>query len=152
MRIALEARDKYGFLTGEVEPPAVNDVKFRQWRKVNSTLISLILNSISRDIGRDFMFADDAKMLWNEFKEAFGACNGPKLYELMRNLYSINDSVARYHNKLKRIWYELSSLNASCYNNTPLDEGCNAEGNALQNMIASMVLVSMRPQLYLLFS
>ncbi|KAG9144318.1 hypothetical protein Leryth_019420, partial [Lithospermum erythrorhizon] len=94
MRIALEARDKYGFLTGEVEP--VNDVKFRQWRKVNSTLISLILNSVSRDIGRDFMFADDAKMLWNEFKEAFGACNGPKLYELMRNLYSINDSVARY--------------------------------------------------------
>ncbi|GAA0144153.1 transmembrane signal receptor [Lithospermum erythrorhizon] len=70
MRIALEARDKYGFLTREVEP--MNDVKFRQWRKVNSTLISWILNSVSRDIGRGFMFAHDAKMLWDEIKEAFG--------------------------------------------------------------------------------
>ncbi|GAA0175066.1 hypothetical protein LIER_28320 [Lithospermum erythrorhizon] len=40
MTIALEARDKFDFINGEIPVPEAEDPIFKQWRKVNSTLIS----------------------------------------------------------------------------------------------------------------
>ncbi|GAA0156097.1 hypothetical protein LIER_38213 [Lithospermum erythrorhizon] len=82
MKVALDARDKYGFLTGEIEALLMEDVRFKQWRKVNCTLISWILNALSKDISRGFVFVDDAKMLWEEIREQFGGSNGPRIFEL----------------------------------------------------------------------
>ncbi|GAA0146808.1 hypothetical protein LIER_42925 [Lithospermum erythrorhizon] len=56
MKIAMEARDKFVFLNGEVEAPHMEDAKYKQWRKVNSILISWIMNAMSKDIGKGFMF------------------------------------------------------------------------------------------------
>ncbi|GAA0178162.1 hypothetical protein LIER_29800 [Lithospermum erythrorhizon] len=113
MMTALEAKDKLGFLSGEIEEPEVNSVRQKQWRKVNSTLISWILNSMTKDIARGFAFATEATSLWEEVKERFGVCNGPRLYELRRSIYSAkkgNNSIAGYYNKIKRLWDELLYL------------------------------------------
>ncbi|GAA0175802.1 hypothetical protein LIER_28907 [Lithospermum erythrorhizon] len=69
MKVALEARDKFWFVNGEIEVPRVNDAKYKQWRKVNSTLISWIMNALSADICRGYLFPEN---LWNELKEQFG--------------------------------------------------------------------------------
>ncbi|GAA0151917.1 hypothetical protein LIER_37384 [Lithospermum erythrorhizon] len=76
MKVALEARDKFGFVNGEIEAPSVEDVTYKEWRKVNSTLISWILNALSSEIGRGYMFIENAKDLWNELKDQFGAKSG----------------------------------------------------------------------------
>ncbi|GAA0163914.1 hypothetical protein LIER_19669 [Lithospermum erythrorhizon] len=36
MMTALEARDKLGFLSGEIEEPEVNSVRHKQWRKLGT--------------------------------------------------------------------------------------------------------------------
>ncbi|GAA0162893.1 hypothetical protein LIER_18889 [Lithospermum erythrorhizon] len=50
MKVGLEARDKYGIVNGEIEVPDVDDAKFKKWRRVNSTLILWIMNSMSREL------------------------------------------------------------------------------------------------------
>ncbi|GAA0168596.1 hypothetical protein LIER_23272 [Lithospermum erythrorhizon] len=82
MKVAMEARDKYGFLNGEIEAPSMEDVRYKQWRKVNSTLISWIMNALSKDISRAFVFTDDAKMLWEDIRDPFGGSNGSRVFEL----------------------------------------------------------------------
>ncbi|GAA0164036.1 hypothetical protein LIER_19763 [Lithospermum erythrorhizon] len=113
MMIALEVRDKLCFVNGEIETPAIDHVTYKQWRKVNSTLISSMMNAMSRDIGRDFMFSDNARDLWNEIKERFGGSNGPRVFELRRSIYTPKqggDTVHIFFNKIKRLWDELVVL------------------------------------------
>ncbi|GAA0176222.1 hypothetical protein LIER_44011 [Lithospermum erythrorhizon] len=113
MTIALETRDKYGFVNGEILEPATDDVNYKQWRKVNSTLISWILNAISADLSKGFIYPKTAKQLWDKIVERFGKSNGPKVFELKRSIYSAKQgsySVNVYYNKLKDLWDELDCL------------------------------------------
>ncbi|GAA0154100.1 hypothetical protein LIER_12181 [Lithospermum erythrorhizon] len=100
MMIALEAKDKLRFINGT---PLPHELTHKHWRKVNSTLISWIMNSVSKEIGRGCMFANNVKDLWDEIKEG---CNGPRMYELRRNIYVIRqggDYIHVFYNKLKEI-------------------------------------------------
>ncbi|GAA0175132.1 hypothetical protein LIER_28372 [Lithospermum erythrorhizon] len=63
MMTVLEARDKLGFIVREIPEPEGASSTYKQWRKVNSTLISWILNSMTKDIARGFAFAIDAASL-----------------------------------------------------------------------------------------
>ncbi|GAA0153450.1 hypothetical protein LIER_11685 [Lithospermum erythrorhizon] len=111
MKVALEARDKFGFVNGEIEVPSVNDAMFKQWRKVNSTLISWILNALSTKISRGYMFTENVVDLWNELKEQFEGNNDPRVFELRRSINTTKqagDYVATYYNKLKCLWDELA--------------------------------------------
>ncbi|GAA0157757.1 hypothetical protein LIER_38514 [Lithospermum erythrorhizon] len=113
MEVALEARDKFGFVNGEIKVPIVNDAKYKQWMKVNSTLISWIMNALFADISRGYLFTENAENLWNELKEQFGGSNGPRVFYLRRSMYTSKqggESVVMYYNKIKRLWDELAVL------------------------------------------
>ncbi|GAA0150610.1 hypothetical protein LIER_37144 [Lithospermum erythrorhizon] len=113
METALQARDKIVFINGEFLRPSVDHEDHKQWIKVNTTLISWLLNAISKDIARGFAFATDAFGLWEEIKHQFGGCIGPRLYEIRRSIYSTKpgkDTVTGFYNKLKTLWEEFLYL------------------------------------------
>ncbi|GAA0162802.1 hypothetical protein LIER_18819 [Lithospermum erythrorhizon] len=119
MMVALEARDKLGFLNGEIEAAKPSDATYKQWRKVNSTLTSWIMNALSKEISRGFMFSSNVKFLWEEIRDRFGRYNRPMLYELRRNIYSAKlngDTVASYFIKIKRYWDELDCIKPNVAN------------------------------------
>ncbi|GAA0160491.1 hypothetical protein LIER_17034 [Lithospermum erythrorhizon] len=94
MMITLETRDKLGFLTGEEIEPTPESC-------------------------RGFMFATNARSLWEEIREGFGGINGPKLYELRRSIYLAKqgtNSVVGYYNRLKRLWDEIDCVKPGCVN------------------------------------
>ncbi|GAA0175046.1 hypothetical protein LIER_28303 [Lithospermum erythrorhizon] len=68
MIIALQARDKVCFINGEFMKLAQEKDTFKQWVKVNATLISWILNVMSKNLARGFVYATDACTLWEEIK------------------------------------------------------------------------------------
>ncbi|GAA0186270.1 hypothetical protein LIER_33558 [Lithospermum erythrorhizon] len=77
---------------------------FKQCVKVNATLISCILNAMSKDLARGFAYATDAYILWEEIKVQYDGCVGPRLYEIKRAIYSVKqgkDSIAGFYNKIK---------------------------------------------------
>lgn len=77
---ALETREKQGFINGDItEPPSISPL-YKKWKRANASVVSWILNSMTKDIAHGFIFAENAKTLWEEISEQYGTCNGPLLY------------------------------------------------------------------------
>lgn len=114
VKIALGAKTKLGFINDKCKRPDENDVKFEQWLKMDCMVRSWILNSIAKDIVESFLYVNTTKELWDELRERFGECNGPLLYQIQREIYTItqgNLTIAQYYTNLKKNWDELGCLN-----------------------------------------
>ncbi|GAA0150085.1 hypothetical protein LIER_09105 [Lithospermum erythrorhizon] len=69
--------------------------------------------SLVLDLARGFAYAKDAFLLWEEIRTQFGEGVGPRLYELIRGIYTIKqgkDFVVIFYNRLKELWEELICL------------------------------------------
>uniref|UniRef100_A0A2C9VDI3 Retrotransposon Copia-like N-terminal domain-containing protein n=1 Tax=Manihot esculenta TaxID=3983 RepID=A0A2C9VDI3_MANES len=53
---------------------------FEQWQKVDSMVISWILNSISKEILEAFLYTTTSHELWEELAQCFRGSNGPPIY------------------------------------------------------------------------
>ncbi|KAL0436217.1 UNVERIFIED_CONTAM: Retrovirus-related Pol polyprotein from transposon RE1 [Sesamum radiatum] len=113
VKIALGAKLKLGFITGECKKPAADSEHYRQWIRVDCMVTSWLLNTIAKNITNAFLYAKSTRELWVELEERFGECNGPLLYQLQREIASISQgdlSVVEYFTKLKMLWDELFQL------------------------------------------
>ncbi|XP_031282657.1 uncharacterized protein LOC116141274 [Pistacia vera] len=90
MKLALGAKVKLGFTNGQCKIPDESSPTFDQWRRVAYMVTFWILNSNSREIVKAFLYTTSAKDLWKELEERFGECNGPLLYQIQRDISSIN--------------------------------------------------------------
>lgn len=76
-------------------------------------VMSLILNSMEKEISDAFVYAPCAQELREEVERRFGASVKPQIFHLHGELQTTtqgNDSVVVYFTKLKRIWNELEAL------------------------------------------
>ncbi|KAJ0733953.1 putative transcription factor interactor and regulator CCHC(Zn) family [Helianthus annuus] len=112
MTIALSAKNKLGFVTGEITKP--NDpIQQQLWQRCNDMVISWILNTLSKEISESVLYTQTVHQLWNELHDRYGQANGAKLYQLQKNLCEIsqgNDNIATYFTKVKSNWDELNAL------------------------------------------
>ncbi|KAL0347665.1 UNVERIFIED_CONTAM: hypothetical protein Scaly_1782500 [Sesamum calycinum] len=71
VKIALGAKLKLGFITGECKKPAVDSEHYKQWVRIDFTVTSWLLNSITKNITDAFLYAKSARELWVELEERF---------------------------------------------------------------------------------
>ncbi|KAF5459039.1 hypothetical protein F2P56_023028 [Juglans regia] len=74
-------------------------------------IVSWIQNSISPSLKSSVVFVDDAKEIWQDLSDRFSQQNGPRIFQLKKDLASLlqeHDSVSIYYGKLKSLWDELS--------------------------------------------
>ncbi|KAL0376362.1 UNVERIFIED_CONTAM: hypothetical protein Scaly_0753800 [Sesamum calycinum] len=110
VRIALEGRDKLGFIDGSCIKPADGTTELRQWRITDSMVRTWILNTISKDIVNAYLYATSARSLWLDLEARYGECDGPLLYKIQRQISSMsqgNLDVTAYYTNLKQLWDEL---------------------------------------------
>ncbi|KAL0428623.1 UNVERIFIED_CONTAM: Retrovirus-related Pol polyprotein from transposon RE1 [Sesamum latifolium] len=113
VRIALEGKDKLGFIDGSIEKPTEGTPEFKQWRITDSAVRTWILHTISKDIVNAFLFAPSTLSLWVELEARYGECDGPLLYRIQGEISSMsqgNLSVSTYFTNLKQLWDELVCL------------------------------------------
>ncbi|KAL4582809.1 hypothetical protein LXL04_007369 [Taraxacum kok-saghyz] len=97
IRIALGAKKKIGFIDGTTKKPDTEGSDLDDWIKIVSA----------------FVFSTTARDLWLDLEEHFGESNGPLIYQLQREIASINQgdsSLSKYYTKLKQLWDQLSCL------------------------------------------
>ena len=115
MRRALRAKNKLGFISGSiVKPVNEEDPLFEMWERCNDMVISWIQNAVSIDIKHTLAFVDDAQMVWTELKDRFTQQNGPRIFQLRRDLATLRqdkDSVSTYFGNLKTLWDEMVIYN-----------------------------------------
>ncbi|GJV55829.1 kinase-like domain-containing protein [Tanacetum coccineum] len=64
MLLALEGKNKTGFIDGSCKISNTDDVLGRQWDRVNAIVLGWILNSISEELYLDQIFSKRAKHVW----------------------------------------------------------------------------------------
>lgn len=75
MSIALSAKNKLGFVNGEITADTTPNQQVL-WKRCNEMVISWIMNSISKDIGDSVLYAQSARELWTELNDRYGQANG----------------------------------------------------------------------------
>ncbi|XP_072950413.1 uncharacterized protein [Typha angustifolia] len=117
MIIALSVKNKVCFIDGSITRPVGIDPSINSWIRNNNIVISWILNSVSKDISASVIFSDSAREIWIDLKERYLQKNGPKIFQLRRDLMNLSQgqmSVSTYFTKLKTIWEELGNYKPVC--------------------------------------
>lgn len=119
MRMALEAKNKLGFIDSTIPQPEDLSSILSQWTRCNSMVLSWIVNSLSPEISNSVIYTETASEVWNDVKDHFSQKNAPRIFEIHRSITNHrqeNSSIASYYTILKGYWDELSSYTsvASC--------------------------------------
>ncbi|KAK4415035.1 hypothetical protein Salat_2610600 [Sesamum alatum] len=108
-----------GFIDGTSMKLNKEDDQYDKWVRAGSMVQSWILNVISKEMVRAFMYTKMARELLVRLEERFKESNGRLVYQIQREIASISEGsqyVVVYFTKLKMLWEELASV-------TPI-QGC----------------------------
>ncbi|KAF5449681.1 hypothetical protein F2P56_030100 [Juglans regia] len=112
MQRALRAKNKLGFINGEIsKPTSTNDPLLEAWERCNDLVTSWLQNSISPSIKSSIALVNKASVVWTELQERFTQQNGARIFQLKRALAGLKqeqDPVSVYYGKLKTLWDELN--------------------------------------------
>ncbi|KAM0071314.1 putative retrotransposon gag domain, retrotransposon Copia-like protein [Helianthus debilis subsp. tardiflorus] len=113
MRLALEAKNKFGFIDGKCVKPKDDQVLANQWDRCNSVVITWLLNSISEELFLGQMFSKLASEVWTDLKESFDKVDGSIVYDLDKRINGISQNgstVAEYYNRLTTMWKQFDAM------------------------------------------
>ncbi|GJY83669.1 ribonuclease H-like domain-containing protein [Tanacetum coccineum] len=113
MLLALEGRNKTGFIDNTFRRSYTDEVLGRQWDRVNVVVMGWIINSISEELFLGQIFSKRAFKVWNELKETFDRVDGYVTFNLHHKINSLTQNgshVAEYFNKLSTLWKQFDAL------------------------------------------
>ncbi|XP_073295112.1 uncharacterized protein [Primulina huaijiensis] len=113
MLIALQAKNKIGFIDGTFKKPEAGSASVLQWERCNALVLSWILNTVSREIFGGIVYATDASVVWTDLMEQFDKVNGSRIFALHRDIGQLvqgQSTTSAYFCKLKQLWDEVASL------------------------------------------
>ncbi|XP_071698002.1 uncharacterized protein [Rutidosis leptorrhynchoides] len=113
MLLALQTKNKTGFIDGTVIKSTTDDVLALQWERCNSVVLSWILNSISEELFSGQVFSKYAKTVWDELKETYDKIDGSITFNLHKKINTISqngDSLSDYYHKLNSSWKQFDAL------------------------------------------
>lgn len=111
--LALGAKNKTTFIDGSLPKPVPKSTDFQKWIRNDYIVTGWILYSMEKQIVESFIFTPSARHLWLEIQERYGQSNAPLLYEIHKNLMSIqqnDESIYEYYGKLEKVWDQLQVL------------------------------------------
>ncbi|GJR36594.1 ribonuclease H-like domain-containing protein [Tanacetum coccineum] len=125
MLLALEGRNKTGFIDNTCRRSHTDEVLGRQWDRVNAVVLIWILNSISEELFLGQIFSKRAFKVWNKLKETFDRVDGFVTLNLHHKINSLTQNgapVAEYFNKLMRLDDSYMQLRSNILFRDPLPD------------------------------
>nr|XP_043611507.1 uncharacterized protein LOC122583139 [Erigeron canadensis] len=113
MILALESKNKIGFIDGTCRRSNTDEVLGRQWDRCNAVVISWILNSIAEELYLGQIFFGKASLIWKELKEAYDKVDGSVTFNLHHKINSLCQNgmpIADYYHKLNALWKQFDAL------------------------------------------
>ncbi|KAJ0495203.1 putative RNA-directed DNA polymerase [Helianthus annuus] len=107
MKLALEAKNKFGFVDGKCKRNTDDPVLSSQWDRCNSVVLSWLLNSVSEELYLRQVFSKLTSEVWTDLKETYDKVDGSIVYDLYKKINCITQngsSVSEYYHKLNTMW------------------------------------------------
>ena len=117
MQLALDGREKLGYITGETTEPAKTEERaWRRWKSENSIVYGWLINSMVSSVKKPFMFLPTAQDIWSAVRESYGnSKNAARAYDIRARIWSLKQEAMiltdYYHDKVS-LWQELDLLKA----------------------------------------
>lgn len=113
MTMALEGKNKFGFVDGSIPAPPPGDPNSVLWRRNNNIVASWLMNSLTKEMQSTILHCNTAMAIWQDLKDRFEQKNGPLLYQLKRDLANLQQgtmSVTSYYAKIRSLWEALAEI------------------------------------------
>lgn len=113
MELALETKNKMGFINGTCLRPINNEILGKQWDRCNFVVLSWILSSITEELYLGQIFSKEAVIVWQELKETYDKVDGSITFNLHHKINSLSQngsSISDYYHKLNSLWKQFDSL------------------------------------------
>lgn len=113
MVMALEMKNKLGFVDGTLPKPAVGDPLLRSWTRCNTTVKAWILHALDPQIAESVLWMPSALDIWNDLKRRYCHADVFRIADLQEEVYSTRQgdlSITAYFTKLRSLWEELDNL------------------------------------------
>ncbi|KAL0411028.1 UNVERIFIED_CONTAM: Retrovirus-related Pol polyprotein from transposon RE2 [Sesamum latifolium] len=92
MVIALRAKRKLGFIDGRYSMPDKTSDSYENWIRMDSMVMSWILNAISKKISKAFLYTKSSRQLWLDLEESYDSIRNQIL--IMDPFPSVNKAYA----------------------------------------------------------
>ncbi|RVW59644.1 Retrovirus-related Pol polyprotein from transposon RE1 [Vitis vinifera] len=111
VRIFICGKGKEEYLTRAIVQPKEDDPGYRTWKLENSMVMSWLINSMTNDIGENFMYYGTTKEIWDAARETYSNIdNTSAIFEIksiLQDLRQGDSTVTEYFNILTRYWQQL---------------------------------------------
>jgi hypothetical protein len=77
MKMALNAKNKFGFVDGSLTRPPTNSTDLYIWERCNDIVLSWILNSIDKSLLNNVIYCNNPREVWIDLEECFSQGNNP---------------------------------------------------------------------------
>ena len=108
--LSLSGRNKFGFLGGSISMPDLSHSLYNAWHRVNTTILSWLVNSLSKDLATSVMYIHIARDLWIDMRDRFSQPNVPRFFKVQKEISKLSQgslTVSSYFTKFKILWDEL---------------------------------------------
>nr|CAN83808.1 hypothetical protein VITISV_026963 [Vitis vinifera] len=94
VRIFICEKGKEEYLTGAIVQPKEDDPGYRTWKLENSMVMSWLINSMTNDIGENFMYYGTAKEIWDATRETYSNIdNTSTIFEIKSILQDLRQEI-----------------------------------------------------------
>lgn len=111
VKIYLQGKGKECYITGDSKCPKNEDSNLRKWQLENSLVMSWLLNTMTNEIGENFMYYDTVEDMWDAAKETYHNVDNTsaisEIKSILHDLHQDYRSVTEYFNTLNRHWQQL---------------------------------------------
>ncbi|XP_076894922.1 uncharacterized protein LOC143547361 [Bidens hawaiensis] len=76
MKLALQAKNKFGFITGKLLKSTDDEVLANQWDRCNSVVLTWILNSVCDELYMGQVYSESAFEVWEELRDTYDKVDG----------------------------------------------------------------------------
>ncbi|XP_010520325.1 PREDICTED: uncharacterized protein LOC104799478 [Tarenaya hassleriana] len=118
MSMALEGRNKLGFVDGTLPKPPDSDSDSALWSRANLMVSAWIMSSVSAEIHANLLYVKTARQMWQILLKCFQQQHAPRRFSLKRRMYALQQGsldVTTFFNRLCALWEERKSLRSSPY-------------------------------------
>lgn len=105
--MALNVRNKLGFIDGTISKPSDNHRDSGSWSRCNDMVATWLMNSVSKKIGQSLLFISTAEGIWQNLMSRFKQDDAPRVYEIEQRLSTIQQGamdVSTYYTVLITLW------------------------------------------------
>ena len=100
------SKGKDNYLTGVIAKPGEEEPGYKGWKTENNMVMSWLINSMTNEIGKNFLFYDTAQEIWEAAKDAYSHIkNTLELFDIesvLDNLRQGDSHVTQYFNSLNK--------------------------------------------------